>query len=113
MDLLQLLMALSQHTQLQLNMNISPRALTTIRSKGFRAKPYHDGNGNLIVGYGHKVVPGDGVANKDVINTFKASELLERDVKQIVSSVGVTNNMTQEEFDALIISKYNDWFYKE
>jgi len=106
MALLQLLMALLQHTQLQLNMNISHKALTSIRSKGFRAKPYHDGNGNLFVGYGHKVVPGDGVAVKDIINTFKASELLEHDVKQIVGSIGATNNMTQEEFDALVISKY-------
>jgi GH24 family phage-related lysozyme (muramidase) len=86
-------------------MNISHRALTAIRSKGFRAKPYHDGSGNLIVGYGHKVVPGDGVAANDIINTFKASELLEHDVKQIVGSIGATNNMTQEEFDELIFSK--------
>ena len=89
-------------------MNISHRALTAIRSKGFKAKPYHDGNGNLLVGYGHKVVPGDGVAAKDVINTFKASELLEHDVKQIVGSIGATNNMTQEEFDALVIAKYSN-----
>lgn len=101
-------MELSQHTQLQLNMNISHRALTAIRSKGFRAKPYQDGNGNLIVGYGHKVVPGDGVAVKDIINTFKASELLEYDVKQIVGSIGATSNMTQEEFDALVIAKYSN-----
>ena len=89
-------------------MNISHRALTAIRSKGFRAKPYKDNNGNLIVGYGHKVVPGDGVADKDLINTFKASELLERDVKQIVGSIGATNSMTQEEFDALVIAKYSN-----
>ena len=89
-------------------MNISHRALTAIRSKGFRAKPYQDGNGNLLVGYGHKVIPGDGVAAKDVINTFKASELLERDVKQIVGSIGATSNMTQEEFDALVIAKYSN-----
>jgi GH24 family phage-related lysozyme (muramidase) len=101
-------MALLQRIQLQLNMNISHRALTAIRSKGFKAKPYRDSNGNLIVGYGHKVVPGDGVAAKDIINTFKASELLERDVKQIVSSIPVTNNITQEEFDALVIAKYNN-----
>jgi hypothetical protein len=89
-------------------MNISHKALTSIRSKGFRAKPYQDGKGNLFVGYGHKVVPGDGVAVKDVINTFKASELLERDVKQIVGSISATNNMTQEEFDALVIAKYSN-----
>lgn len=89
-------------------MNISHRALTAIRSKGFRAKPYRDSSGNLIIGYGHKVVPGDGVAVKDVINSFKASELLEQDVKQIVSSLSVTNNMSQDEFDAMVISKYNN-----
>ena len=87
-------------------MNISHRALTAIRSKGFKAKPYRAPNGDLIVGYGHRVVPGDGVAVKDIINTFKASELLEHDVKQIVGSIGATNNMTQEEFDAFVLSKY-------
>lgn len=88
-------------------MNLSHKGFTQLRSRGFRAKPYRDSNGNLVVGYGHKVVPGDGVAYKDVINTFKASELLLKDVEQAVAVVvkDVPNNIAQEKFDALVLSK--------
>jgi hypothetical protein len=64
--------------------------------------------GNIIVGHNHVVTPGDGIAHKDVINSFKAHELLVNDIKQIVGSIGATNNMTQEEFDALVIAKYSN-----
>ena len=88
-------------------MQFSTNGLELLKKlEGFRAKPYADSGGKMTVGYGHLIVPGDGVAVKDIINTFKAFELLEHDVKEIVGSIGATNNMTQEEFDALVISKY-------
>jgi GH24 family phage-related lysozyme (muramidase) len=90
-------------------MNLSHKGYTKLRSKGFRAKPYRDEDGNLYVGYRHKLCPDDGVAHKDVINSFKASELLMRDVEQAVAKVlpMVTSNITQEEFDALVIGTLN------
>jgi len=95
-------------------MDVSEKGLDTIKQTvGFRARPYKDSLGNTIVGHNHVVTPGDGVANKDVINSFKAHELLLNDIEKFVSSLNVISSMTQEEFDELIISKYNDWFYRE
>jgi len=105
MVLSQSLTASSQHTQLQLNMNPSNKVFTQLRSKGYRAKPRLE-NGSLVVGYGHKIVPGDGVANKDIIDPVKATALLLRDVEQTVAKVvvDVPKNISQEEFDNLIIN---------
>jgi GH24 family phage-related lysozyme (muramidase) len=90
-------------------MYVSEKSLESIKQTvGFRARPYKDSLGNIIVGHNHVVTPGDGIAHKDVINSFKAHELLVNDIKQIVSSIGATNNMTQEEFDALVIAKYSN-----
>jgi GH24 family phage-related lysozyme (muramidase) len=90
-------------------MNLSHKGYTKLRSKGFRAKPYRDESGNLYVGYRHRLCDGDGVAHKDVINSFKASELLMRDVEAAVAKVlpTVTSNVTQDEFDALVIGTLN------
>ena len=90
-------------------MYVSENGLQSIKQTvGFRARPYKDSLGNIIVGHNHVVTPGDGIAHKDVINSFKAHELLVNDIKQIVGSIGATNNMTQEEFDALVIAKYSN-----
>jgi len=90
-------------------MYVSEKGLESIKQTvGFRARPYKDSLGNIIVGHNHVVTPGDGIAHKDVINSFKAHELLVNDIKQIVSSIGATNNMTQEEFDAMVIAKYSN-----
>ena len=90
-------------------MYVSEKGLESIKQAvGFRARPYKDSLGNIIVGHNHVVTPGDGIAHKDVINSFKAHELLINDIKQIVGSIGATNNMTQEELDALVIAKYSN-----
>ena len=73
---------------------------------GFRARPYKDSLGNIIVGHNHVVTPGDGVASKDVINSFKAHELLLNDIEKVVSSLNVISSMTQEEFDALVVDTF-------
>jgi len=73
---------------------------------GFRARPYKDSLGNTIVGHNHVVTPGDGVASKDVINSFKAHELLLNDIEKVVSSLNVISSMTQEEFDALVVDTF-------
>jgi len=107
MVLLQFLMALLQPTQLQHNMNVSSKAINIIKSmKGFRPKPHTDPYGRTVIGYGHVVVPGDGVAPLDIINTFKASSLLMEDVKLVSANLDVPSNISQEEFDNLIISSY-------
>ena len=90
-------------------MQLSHKGYTQIRSKGFRAKTYKDHDGNLMVGYGHRVRPGDGVCDKDIINTFKGSELLSNDIKRAEEYVlkFVPKNISQDEFDALVIQAHN------
>jgi lysozyme len=77
--------------------------------EGFRAKPYPDSGGKMTVGYGHLIVPGDGVALGDIIDPVKATELLTKDVQRTVDGVNdnVTSTITQNQFDALVIFAYN------
>jgi lysozyme len=77
--------------------------------EGFRAKPYPDSGGKMTVGYGHLIVPGDGVAVGDIIDPVKATELLTKDVQRTVDGVNdnVTSIITQNQFDALVIFAYN------
>lgn len=77
--------------------------------EGFRAKPYPDSGGKMTVGYGHLIVPGDGVALGDIIDPVKATELLTKDVERTVAGVNdnVTSIITQNQFDALVIFAYN------
>jgi len=88
-------------------MNVSDQGLENIKQTvGFRARPYKDSLGNIIVGHNHVVTPGDGVADKDVINSFKAHELLLNDIEKVVSNLNVISSMTQEEFDALVVDTF-------
>lgn len=88
-------------------MKVSDTSIESLKkSVGFRARPYKDSLGNIIVGHNHVVTPGDGVANKDVINAFKAHELLLNDIEKVVSSLNVISSMTQKEFDALVVDTF-------
>lgn len=86
---------------------VSEEGLQSIKQAvGFRARPYKDSLGNIVVGHNHVVTPGDGVAPKDVINSFKAHELLLQDIDKVVSSLNVISSMSQEEFDALVADTF-------
>jgi lysozyme len=76
----------------------------------YSARSYKDAAGKSTIGYGHKITRGDGVAPGEVINEFKAVELLERDVKKavdIVSTSVLNNNISQNQFDALVMLAYS------
>lgn len=78
--------------------------------EGFKARPYKDSAGKLTVGYGHMVVPGDGVGpTVDVISEFAATSLLHTDVGIAEKAVGdaVTSDINTHQFDALVIFTYN------
>jgi lysozyme len=77
--------------------------------EGFRSRPYADAGGKMTVGYGHLIIPGDGVALGDIIGPVKGAELLQSDVQKAVSKVNqlVPNNVSQNQFDALVIFAYN------
>jgi GH24 family phage-related lysozyme (muramidase) len=90
-------------------MELSSKGLEKLKEiYGFRARPKIDDSGNLIVGYGHVVTPGDGVVQNDIINTFKGFQLLLEDVQSIVNVINmyVTNITDQDEFDTLVISTF-------
>jgi len=76
----------------------------------FRAKPYLDSDGNKLIGYGHKITPGDGVASNDTINKFKALSLLLDDLENISDFVNksVPSITNQNEFDAVVMSIYTE-----
>ena len=89
------------------DMQVSQQALNKFKSKGFKARPYRDETGALFIGYNHRIVPKDGVAEHDIINSFKAHQLLETDVKQMVNTINKFVYITdQEEFDALVLSAF-------
>jgi lysozyme len=88
----------------------SSKGLDLLKSlEGFRAKAYPDSAGKMTIGYGHLIVPGDGVAKNDVIDPVKGTELLLKDVGKAVACVNncVTSNINQNQFDALVIFAYN------
>ena len=55
-------------------MNFSDKGIALLKQlEGFRAKPYADSGGKMTVGYGHLMVPGDGVAINDIIEEVQAT----------------------------------------
>jgi GH24 family phage-related lysozyme (muramidase) len=87
-------------------MNPSNKVFTQLKSNGFKPRSYTDSLGNTIIGYGHVIKPGDGVVPSEIINSFKASSLLMEDVELVAANLDVPSNISQEEFDNLIISSY-------
>lgn len=77
--------------------------------RGFKARPYKDSAGRIHVGYGHRLISGDGVAANDIIEEVQATGLLNKDVEKAASIVNglVTSNLTQNQFDALVLFVYN------
>ena len=95
-------------------MEFSENGMTLLENlEGFRGKPYADSGGKMTVGYGHLIVPGDGVCLGDIIGPCKGSELLALDVKIAVDGVNknVTKSINQNQFDALVIFAFNVGVY--
>lgn len=91
-------------------MDISQEGIDLVKVlEGFRAKAYPDAGGRMTIGYGHLLVKGDGVPQGDLIEPIKATELLKKDLASAVDCVlgCVTSNLTQNQFDALVIFTYN------
>lgn len=91
-------------------MNASNKVFTQLKAKGFRPRSHTDANGNVVIGYNHVIKPGDGVVPSEIINNFKASLLLLNDVQDAVNRVlpTVPKNITQEEFDSLVLDSVGD-----
>lgn len=97
--------------------NISQNLIDFVKLKeGFSKKAYEDISGNLTIGYGHKIVPGDGFNIKSVISIEEATNLLINDLSSIwtITKNLINNNFPEFEFhkqyqiDAIIDLAYNN-----
>ena len=90
-------------------MRVSDKLLETITepSEAYRQFPYDDGFGNMTVGYGHLILPGEdfsaGISQTDSV------VLLRKDMSkaELIVSREVKVEMTQGEFDALCDAVFN------
>jgi lysozyme len=79
------------------------------RHEGYRDRAYKDSNGNYTIGYGHKIVAGDGLGPNSVLTTGQAEALLLRDLVTAADAVrrGLRVAITQNQFDALVSFAFN------
>jgi lysozyme len=90
--------------------NVSADGIALIQSQeGFSAKAYPDGNGYSI-GYGHQIIPGDGLTPQSVITQAQALQLLNSDIAKVVAAINanVKVPLTQNQYDALADFTYNE-----
>jgi lysozyme len=81
---------------------MSDAGLARIRqSEAFMARPYDDGAGNLTIGYGHLIRPGENFSGG--ITQAQADALFRQDVARVVNPAldRVTIDLTQNQIDAL------------
>ncbi len=88
-------------------MQISDSGLESIkRWERFRSAPYNDGYGNMTIGYGHLIQPGEKFGT---LTQAEALEILRRDIAWAESVVNqlVRVPLTQSQFDALVSLVFN------
>jgi len=79
--------------------------------EGFFSHAYYDAAGVLTIGYGHKVVDGDGFDETSTIGEGDALALLDQDVASAEACVNdaVTNpNLTPDQVASLVSFTYNE-----
>lgn len=78
-------------------------------SEGWRSKAYQDSRGIWTIGYGHKLILGDGLNPSSVITPEQGEILLLRDVAAAVAAVRRTikRPVSQNQFDAMVSMTYN------
>lgn len=87
--------------------SVSPKGFAFFKDLlEYNPRPHKDSLGNLVVGYNHKVVEGDGVGGiGDIIEQIKAVSLLEDDcfrASQAVNKAVTNNGLTDNQFEALV-----------
>jgi lysozyme len=86
-------------------MKTSQNGLTLIeQSEGFRASAYQDVVGVWTIGYGHKIVAGDGFGPASTVTQEKAQAVLANDVQSVenVLNTLIPADCNQNQFDACI-----------
>lgn len=113
--------AQTQGVALQFNPQaMSSRGIAFLKGEeGFSATAYKDGVRLGVqlysIGYGHQLVPGDGLTKNSVITAERAEQLLRGDLvsrEKVVRdslrrSDGTATPVTQSQFDALVSLAYN------
>lgn len=76
--------------------------------EGFSATAYPDYQGYSI-GYGHQIVPGDGLNTSSVITRAQGDALFDADITKYEQAVtdNITTAVNQPQFDALVDFTYN------
>lgn len=83
----------------------SPQELAKIVSfEGQRTTAYSDGAGNLTIGIGHMIRPGDGLTAQSVLTADQMNSIFMDDIADAENSIysRVTAPLSQGEFDALV-----------
>lgn len=90
----------------------SPRTLNTsgqelgkiAQFEGRRSTAYPDSDGNLTIGIGHKIIPGDGLTENSSLSDAQINSLYANDIANAETSVysRVKVPLSQGEFDALV-----------
>ncbi len=94
----------------QTTISNTERGLQFIRDQeALRTRAYQDSAGYWTIGYGHKIVTGDGLNSQSVISAAQAENLLRQDVGRFVAGVRaqVRVPITQNQFDALVSLAFN------
>lgn len=93
----------------QTTMKTSGNGISLIEQfEGFSPTAYPDGAGYSI-GYGHQIIPGDGLTTASVLTQSQALALLMLDLAQREAAINslVTAPLNQNQFDALVSLVYN------
>jgi len=91
-------------------MEISQAGINKIkRHEALRLRAYQDEGGKWTIGYGHLIVPGDGLNKNSLITAAVAEQLLKRDLAAAESAVNsyVKVTISSNQYDALVSFVYN------
>lgn len=79
------------------------------RLEGWRSRAYRDSRGIWTIGYGHKLILGDGLTPSSIITPDQGEVILLRDVQTAVNAVrrAIKRPATQNQFNAMVLMAYN------
>jgi len=77
--------------------------------EGWRSKPYRDIKGNLTIGHGHLIIPGDGLSVSSVLTPEQGEIILRRDVAIAESAVrrAIKVPVSQNQFNSMVSYAFN------
>lgn len=89
------------------SMSPSQNAFNIIKNhEKYRAKPYNDGYGNMTIGYGHVIKPGEKL---QYLSEYAAEKIMIKDSEEAANAIRelVRVKLSQNQFDALVSFVFN------